>query len=138
MAMRLARFNTMLENNPQPDYWRNFFVGVPAPAAAMLGILPIMLSFEFEAEFLRSNWFCCTVMFIVAMLMVSHIPTISVKYMKIPTYMMLPLLVVIVLFATMMLSQPWMVMNIMMMMYIASLPVGIIWFMRAKKAANRI
>ena len=34
MAMRLARFNTMLEDEPQPEYWNHFFVGVPAPAAA--------------------------------------------------------------------------------------------------------
>ena len=36
MSMRLARFNTMLEEAPQPEYWHHFFVGVPAPAAAAL------------------------------------------------------------------------------------------------------
>ena len=33
MSMRLARFNTMLDEDPQPEYWHHFFVGVPAPAA---------------------------------------------------------------------------------------------------------
>ena len=48
MAMRLARFNTMLDDEPQPSYWHNYFTGVPAPAAAALGVLPVMLSFEFK------------------------------------------------------------------------------------------
>ena len=45
--MRLARFNTMLDDEPQPEYWHHFFVGVPAPAAAALAIMPIMISFDF-------------------------------------------------------------------------------------------
>lgn len=63
MSMRLARFNTMLEAEPQPEYWHHFFVGVPAPAAAALGIFPVLASFEFpEYTFLRSNIFCGTLM----------------------------------------------------------------------------
>ena len=134
MAMRLARFNTMLEDEPQPDYWHNFFVGVPAPAAAALGILPIMLSFEYhELSFLQSNWFCSLVMCVVAMLMVSRIPTVSTKHMKIPTYMVVPLIIVVVLFATMIFSQPWLVLSIMTAMYALSIPLGVLAFLRAKK-----
>ena len=101
MSMRLARFNTMLEDAPQPPYWNNFFTGVPAPAAAALGILPVMLSFEFKGcEFLHNDWFCGAVMFIVAMLMISRIPTVSTKHMKVPTYMVAPLFVMVVFGAT--------------------------------------
>ena len=32
-ALRLARFNTMLETK-QPPYWTHFFTGLPAPAGA--------------------------------------------------------------------------------------------------------
>ena len=136
MAMRLARFNTMLEDEPQPDYWHNFFVGVPAPAAAALGILPIMLSFEYhELSFLQSNWFCSLVMCVVAMLMVSRIPTVSTKHMKIPTYMVVPLIIVVVLFATMIFSQPWLVLSIMTAMYALSIPLGVLAFLRAKKTS---
>ncbi len=139
MAMRLARFNTMLEDEPQPTYWQNFFVGVPAPAAASLGILPIMLSFEYpEAAFLRSDWFCSIFMCVVAILMVSRIPTISTKHMKIPTYMILPLLVVVVLFATMIISQPWLVLSISTSIYALTIPVGIIFFLKAKRASRKI
>ena len=37
MALRLARFNTLLDADDQPPYAKEFFVGVPAPAAALLG-----------------------------------------------------------------------------------------------------
>ena len=139
MAMRLARFNTMLEDEPQPSYWQNFFVGVPAPAAAALGILPIMFSFEYpEFAFLHSDWFCSIVMCIVAMLMVSRIPTISTKHMKVPTYMILPLLVVVVLFATMIISQPWLVLSIATSIYALTIPLGVFFFLKAKKFSRKI
>lgn len=139
MAMRLARFNTMLEDEPQPEYWHNFFVGVPAPAAAALGILPIMLSFEFEEYgFLRSHWFCSIVMCAVAMLMVSRIPTISTKRMKIPTYMVVPMIIIVVFMATMIVSQPWLFLSIMTLLYALSIPAGVWWFFRQKRAVGRI
>jgi len=40
MALRLARFNTLLDVD-QPLYAKEFFVGVPAPAAALLSGLPL-------------------------------------------------------------------------------------------------
>ncbi|MGN1063358.1 MAG: CDP-alcohol phosphatidyltransferase family protein, partial [Alphaproteobacteria bacterium] len=60
MAMRLARFNTMLDSNKtQPDYWKHFFMGVPAPAGAGLALLPLVLwlATNGQYEFLRSPLF---------------------------------------------------------------------------------
>ena len=134
MAMRLARFNTMLEDEPQPSYWDNFFIGVPAPAAAALGILPVMISFEFpEVEFLRSNWFCSIVMFIVAMLMISRIPTISTKKLKVPTYMVIPMVVILVFGATLIFSMPWLVLSSLSLLYAVTIPLGAMVFLKAKK-----
>lgn len=134
MAMRLARFNTMLEDEPQPSYWDNFFIGVPAPAAAALGILPVMISFEFpEVEFLRSNWFCSIVMFIVAMLMISRIPTISTKKLKVPTYMVIPMVVILVFGATLIFSMPWLVLSSLSLLYAVTIPLGVMVFLKAKK-----
>lgn len=135
MAMRLARFNTMLEDEPQPPYWSNFFTGVPAPAAAALGVLPVMLSFEFkDAEFLRSNWFCSIVMFVVAMLMISRIPTVSTKHMKVPTYMVVPLIVAVVFVATLIFSEPWLVLSSVTVLYVITIPLGVFFFLKGKKA----
>ena len=137
MSMRLARFNTMLEEAPQPEYWHHFFVGVPAPAAAALGILPILISFEFpEYEFLHSNIFCASLMAVVALLMVSRIPTISTKKMRVPTCLLVPMMLVVVLFASFVISQPWLTLGISTLLYACSIPVGIIFFLKEKADYN--
>ena len=137
MAMRLARFNTMLEEEPQPPYWHNFFTGVPAPAAAALACLPIMLHFEFKhLEFLRSDWLCSILMFIVALLMISRIPTISTKHMKVPTYMVAPLFVLVVFLAALIFSKPWMIFSIIAIIYAVTIPVGVYFFLKSKQAYN--
>lgn len=40
-ALRLARFNTMLDDPDKPAWHANFFVGMPAPAGAIVGLLPL-------------------------------------------------------------------------------------------------
>ena len=44
-ALRLARFNVALEDPDKPAWSANFFVGVPAPAGALLVMLPLYLDF---------------------------------------------------------------------------------------------
>ncbi len=134
MSMRLARFNTMLDDKPQPKYWENFFVGVPAPAAAALAIMPILVSFDFpELAFIRSNAFCGTLMVVVSFLMVSRIPTISTKKMKVPTYMFIPLMLFVALFASFIISQPWLTLGILTILYALSIPLGVLKFLQDKK-----
>ena len=135
MAMRLARFNTMLDDEPQPEYWNHFFVGVPAPAAAALVIMPIMISFDFpEVNWIfRSNTFCAILLVVVTLLMVSRIPTFSTKKLKVPTYMFMPLMLVVALFASFIISQPWLTLGLATICYAFSIPIGIIVFWHEKK-----
>ena len=134
MAMRLARFNTMLEEEPQPEYWNHFFTGVPAPAAAAMAIMPIMISFEFTNLdwFFRSNVFCAVLLVVVTMLMVSRIPTFSTKRLRVPTYMLMPLMLVVALFASFIISQPWLTLGLATICYMLSIPVGIVVFWQEK------
>ena len=44
-ALRLARFNVQIEDPNRPAWAGNFFTGVPAPAGAILVLLPIYLYF---------------------------------------------------------------------------------------------
>ena len=133
MSMRLARFNTMLDDEPQPEYWHHFFVGVPAPAAAALAMMPIMISFEFpEYEFVHSNLFCSILMCVVSLLMVSRIPTISTKKMRVPTFMFIPMMLLVALFASFIMSQPWLTLGISTLCYAVSIPVGVVFFLNEK------
>ncbi len=135
MSMRLARFNTMLDDEPQPEYWQHFFVGVPAPAAAALAIMPILMTFDFpELEgVLRSNTFCSILMCVVAFLMVSRIPTVSTKKMKVPTYMFMPMMLIVALFGSFIISQPWLTLGIITALYAISIPFGAMVFLKEKR-----
>ena len=134
MAMRLARFNTMLEDEPQPEYWSHFFVGVPAPAAAALAMMPVMIYLEMpELSIVRSHGFCAVVLCVVSLLMVSRIPTFSTKKLKVPTYMFIPLMLFVALFASFIITQPWLTLGIMTILYALSIPVGVVVFLKEKQ-----
>ena len=85
-ALRLARFNLMvIEEN---ETWKiNFFEGVPSPAAAGLVLLPLILNlsglFQFENYALLSSITILTT----SILMVSKIPTYSLKRILIPRHL---------------------------------------------------
>ena len=42
-CLRLARFNVMLDAPDKPKWQNNFFTGVPAPAGALLVLLPVYI-----------------------------------------------------------------------------------------------
>ena len=42
-ALRLARFNVMIDDPDIPVWRKGFFVGMPAPAGAVVGLLPVYL-----------------------------------------------------------------------------------------------
>ena len=44
-ALRLARFNVMIDDPDRPAWTGNFFVGMPAPAGAITVLLPIYAAF---------------------------------------------------------------------------------------------
>ncbi|MBV9556594.1 MAG: CDP-diacylglycerol--serine O-phosphatidyltransferase, partial [Pseudolabrys sp.] len=44
-ALRLARFNVMIDDPTKPAWAGNFFTGIPAPAGAITVLLPIYLNF---------------------------------------------------------------------------------------------
>jgi CDP-diacylglycerol--serine O-phosphatidyltransferase len=46
-ALRLARFNTMLEDHSVPTWAKSYFTGIPAPGGAGLAILPLAIWLEF-------------------------------------------------------------------------------------------
>jgi len=135
MAMRLARFNTMLDMDDTPPYWSHYFVGVPAPAAAALGIMPVLIWFDFPqlSFILRSHAFCAILMCLVTFLMTSRIPTLSLKKTKVRTNMFIPLMLVVVLFINFMLTQPWLTLGVMTFVYLLSVPLTCIRFQKDKK-----
>jgi len=81
-VIRLARFN--VGKKAEFEGTRNeFFVGVPAPAGALLILLPVFWAFLFPENLALPMELICLWMIAVALLMISHIPTYSFKMMTI-------------------------------------------------------
>lgn len=135
MSMRLARFNTMLEDSSVLEYWSHYFVGVPAPMAAAIAVMPILISFDYpEYDFILRNKYACSVlMLLVAFLMVSRIPTISLKKTKVSASLFLPFMVLFALFISCLLTRPWLTLGLFTLAYILTIPYSILRFMRDKK-----
>ena len=85
-ALRLARFNlTVIE---ETETWKiNYFEGVPSPAAAGLILLPLILSLSDLIQFENNATISSGVLLITSFLMVSKIPTYSLKRILIPRHL---------------------------------------------------
>ncbi len=79
MCLRLARFNTHDIENIKTPLSGKFFTGVPAPAGAVLGIIPIIGYNAFNSQIFGSPYICSITMIISAILLISRIPTFSIK-----------------------------------------------------------
>jgi CDP-diacylglycerol--serine O-phosphatidyltransferase len=79
--LRLARFNVMAEEPDRPAWRDYFFTGMPAPAGAIVGLLPLYLSLSiFEAPHGRFMvWLYIAYVLVIALLMASRIPHFSGK-----------------------------------------------------------
>ena len=90
-ALRLARFN--LTTIEETEMWKiNFFQGVPSPAAAGLILLPLILNLSGLMPFANTAAISSAVILITSILMVSNIPTYSLKRILIPRHLTIFLL----------------------------------------------
>ncbi len=124
MALRLARFNTMIGDPDQPAWAYNYFTGVPAPAAALLVLTPLTLSIEFEHSVFSEPAVVGTFLAGVAFLMVSRIPTFAMKKGRVPVRGVLPLMLLIVAIAAFLVTQPWLTMATLGLVYLGTIPVS--------------
>src|SRR3954469_22614737 len=73
-ALRLARFNVMIDDPNKPAWAGNFFTGIPAPAGAITVLLPIYLNFLGLPLNLAVVWVAFFFCLFIALLMVSRLP----------------------------------------------------------------
>lgn len=123
MVLRLARFNTLLDDEEQPAYAKEFFVGVPAPAAGLLAMLPIIVTAHFD----RPGWWSESIVIMVwmvgvAALAVSTVPTLSLKTIKVPPKAAVPLLVLVVVLAGGIVLYPLISLAIALVVYLLHIP----------------
>jgi CDP-diacylglycerol---serine O-phosphatidyltransferase len=125
MALRLARFNTKLDNADLPAGHSRFFTGTPAPAAAGLVLLPLIAWLQFpDMAFLRSPLVVGPVMLAVAGLAVSRIPTFSFKRLKISQALVLPTMIVVAVLIALAIAEPWATLLLVLVLYVGSIPLS--------------
>lgn len=136
-ALRLARFNAELDAAERPPWSLNFFTGVPAPAAAGLALLPIMASFVVGTEIARLWLLNAVVMLGVGLLMVSRVPTFSVKRLRIRPSLVIPSIIFGVFVAVLLVNEPWVMLTLIGIAYLCSIPVSWVLAKRMERASAR-
>src|SRR5580658_9016327 len=125
-ALRLARFNVMVDDPDKPAWASNFFVGVPAPAGAITVLLPIYVALLGVPRSGFLDWLTLVYTLAIASLMVSRLPVFSGKRVgtRVPPEMVGPAVVVAVLFIALLIAYPWIVLTAGTLAYLVALPFG--------------
>ena len=125
-ALRLARFNVMIDDPDRPAWASNFFVGVPAPAGAIIVLLPIYTAFLGLPRSQFLTWLTLIYTLGIAWLMVSRLPVFTGKRIgtRVPPEMVGPAVIVMVLFVALLIAYPWILLTTGTLAYLVSLPFG--------------
>jgi CDP-diacylglycerol--serine O-phosphatidyltransferase len=134
-ALRLARFNTALLSDVPPPAWTGqYFTGVPAPAGALIALIPLVVSFEAEAAWPRHPIVVGVVLVVVGGLMVSRLPTFSFKKGRIPRQWVLPALLIAALTMGVIASSPWIGLSLLGLIYLGLIPFSwLAWRRQARR-----
>ena len=140
-GLRLARFNVLDEDNDRPIWQSEYFVGVPAPAGAVLVMLPLYLSFlRVGVEPGRPAAFVATgFTVLVAFLLVSRLPVYSGKSLKVPGDRVLPIILAVVLYVLLLMTYPWYTLTASVAGYLIFLPFSVrAYTKRAKREGEKV
>ena len=136
-ALRLARFNlTVVE--PTEAWKVNFFEGTPSPAAAGLILLPLILNLSGLIQFENTAAMSSVVILIVSTLMISKIPTYSLKRIVIPRHLAIFLLLGIGIYLSLLIFYTFQTLFFSGVVYIALIPVSFFHYRHlAKNTTNK-
>lgn len=123
-CLRLARFNVMLDVLDKPLWQNNFFTGVPAPAGAMLVMLPVYLGFLGLAPTRALAFAAAAYTVGVAVLMISRLPVYSGKAAgtKLRSDWVMPTFLFIVVYVAFLMSYTWQTLTLTTIAFFITLP----------------
>jgi CDP-diacylglycerol--serine O-phosphatidyltransferase len=134
-ALRLARFNAMIDVDEQPHKSAGFLTGVPAPAGAGLVLLPLFLWLASDRE-----WALLTEIYVtapwtalVAFLMISNVATFSWGSLRLRSHVRLWALAVIAIIAGALLTAPWHTLSVAALLYAATIPFSLLSYARVRR-----
>ena len=135
-AFRLARFNIMLEDETRAPYWKHFFTGLPSPGAAGLVLTPAIWQIYTGYDGIQNPLVGCLMLVLMGILMACPFPTFSAKAIHIKVKYMAPFLLAVMFTIGMLISQFWLTLGIIGVVYFSSIPVCFVAFWRMKQRAQ--
>ncbi|HVU21477.1 MAG TPA: CDP-diacylglycerol--serine O-phosphatidyltransferase [Rhizomicrobium sp.] len=127
-AIRLARFNIQSAAARDEGATRAnpYFTGLPMPASAFLAVFPMLLSFQIGDAYVRDPEVTSVVMVLASVLMVSRVPTPSIKYMHLPKALLAVAYLAMGGVVLLLINWPWATLTAAFVLYAASVPVTMI------------
>ena len=140
-ALRLARFNARIDMAEQPHKSAGYLTGVPAPLGAGLAFLPMYLWIATGEPIFRNPLLVGGWLVVIAFLLISSVATLSWTSLRPRKAIRLELLAVFALVGAALLSEPWLTLVGICLVYLALIPYGVwsygrIRRLRAARAAS--
>lgn len=133
-ALRLARFNSMLDASEHPRKAAGFLTGVPAPAGAGLAFLPLYQWLVTGGEPIFRQWFVVAPWAIlVALLMISSVATFGWAALRIRRSWRIFALAGVALLGAALLTAPWLTLTAVAALYVAMIPFSIAAYRRVRR-----
>lgn len=132
-ALRLARYNARIDLPDEPRKVAGFLTGVPAPVGAGLVFFPLYLWFVTERPELRDPWVVSIWLVLMAFLMISSVATLSWSKLRPRRTIRIEVIALFGLIAAALLTEPWLTLIGICVVYLALIPVGVIAYARVKR-----
>jgi CDP-diacylglycerol--serine O-phosphatidyltransferase len=126
-GLRLARFNVMEEREVKAVWQSDYFVGVPAPAGAMLVLLPVYLGFLGVDPSRTFAYIGSLYTVLIGFFLISRLPVYSGKSLgkRMRRDLVLPILLLVVLYVAFLMSFTWETMTLTALAYLCFLPLSV-------------
>jgi CDP-diacylglycerol--serine O-phosphatidyltransferase len=123
-ALRLARFNVMIDDPDRPQWQKDFFVGMPAPAGALTALLPVYLTLIDLPVPAGTAMLQAFYLLFIAFMMISRIPTYAGKTVgtRVPRALVVPLFILVVGAVAMLAAMPFEMLTAITVIYLFCIP----------------
>ncbi len=131
-ALRLARFNANIDREDQPHKSAGFLTGVPAPAGAVLALLPLYLWLSTDEALFRAPLVVAPWTALVAVLMISSIATFA-PHARLKQRVRFEAVAVLVVLIAALVSAPWPTLAVVAALYLAAIPFSVRSYRRVRQ-----
>ena len=131
-VLRLARFN-LTKFNSEDSWKQNYFEGVPSPIGALLILTPLVLELIDYDFLLNKSYFVPIFTLIIAVLLISKVPTYSFKNIKIKPALTIFILLGIGISLVTLMFFTFETLLVFSFLYILSIPMSCFTYFNHKK-----